>query len=227
MSRKFLSILYRDDEIIVVDKPSGLLSVPGVLAERWDSMATRVQSVLPTARVVHRLDCATSGVMVMALTAQSHREMNRQFREREVGKCYLALAYGQIKQDTGTVNLPLIKDWPNRPKQKVCFEQGKEAITHWQVLARQQDYTYVELTPITGRSHQLRMHMKEIGHPLLGDDFYAPEPALTMAKRLQLHAHRLHFKHPVTGIAMEFVAPTSLEFKLAPSASSGYLQNTK
>ncbi|QGP49937.1 Ribosomal large subunit pseudouridine synthase A [Piscirickettsia salmonis] len=209
---EFLKILYRDDEIIVVDKPSGLLSVPGVLAERWDSMATRVQSVLPGARIVHRLDCDTSGVMVMALTAASHREMNRQFREREVAKCYLALAYGQIEQDAGTVELPLIKDWPNRPKQKVCFEQGKEAITHWQVLARQQDYTYVQLMPVTGRSHQLRMHMKEMGHPLLGDRFYAPEPALSMAKRLQLHAHRLSFKHPLRGQVMEFVAPTSLVF---------------
>lgn len=209
MSR-FLEILYRDNDVIVVDKPSGLLSVPGVVPERWDSMTTRVQSVLPTARIVHRLDCDTSGVMVMALTPESHRELNRQFREREVSKRYLALAYGHIEEDQGTVDLPLMKDWPNRPKQKVCFEYGKESITHWKVLSRHRYYSYVELTPVTGRSHQLRMHMKEIGHPLLGDRFYAPEPILGMAKRLQLHAYCLGFKHPMTKKVMEFVAPSSL-----------------
>lgn len=190
---------------MVVNKPSGLLSVPGRAPEHKDSIMSRIQADFPQAESVHRLDMATSGVMVVALNKAAERELKRQFREREPKKSYLARVWGTLEQDEGMVDLPLICDWPNRPKQKVCFEQGKAAQTEYQVLARDDDgTTRVKLMPITGRSHQLRVHMLALGHPILGDGFYAHPAAKALAPRLLLHAQELCITHPAFLTPMHF-----------------------
>ncbi|MCO7253700.1 bifunctional tRNA pseudouridine(32) synthase/23S rRNA pseudouridine(746) synthase RluA [Dickeya oryzae] len=201
----WLHILYQDQHIMVVNKPSGLLSVPGRAEEHKDSIMNRIQADFPTAESVHRLDMATSGVMVVALTKAAERELKRQFREREPKKSYVARVWGHMAQDEGLVDLPLICDWPNRPKQKVCFEQGKPAQTDYIVLSRDSDgTTRVKLMPITGRSHQLRVHMLALGHPILGDGFYAHPEAKALAPRLLLHAQELAITHPVFTTPMHF-----------------------
>lgn len=190
---------------MVVNKASGLLSVPGRAPENKDSVMTRIQADFPTAESVHRLDMATSGVIVVALTKAAERELKRQFREREPKKYYIARVWGHLAQDEGLIDLPLICDWPNRPKQKVCYETGKPSQTLYQVLSRDADgSTRVKLSPITGRSHQLRVHMLAIGHPILGDGFYAHPEAKAMASRLQLHAQELCITHPEFGTVMHF-----------------------
>ena len=209
----YLDFLYRDEDIVVAHKPSGLLSVPGKAAEHKDALITRVNAVLPTATVVHRLDMATSGIMVMALNKDSHRHISKQFELRKTKKRYFANVFGHIAQDSGDVDLPLICDWPNRPKQMVDFERGKHALTHFDVVERTYDtnghpFSLVALYPITGRSHQLRVHMLELGHPILGDRLYAHDSALAMASRLQLHAESLCFTHPSTKQWLNFQCPT-------------------
>ncbi|MDP5293732.1 RluA family pseudouridine synthase [Oceanimonas sp. CHS3-5] len=204
-------ILYRDDSIIVLNKPSGLLSVPGRELCHRDSLSLRVARVFPSALVVHRLDMATSGVIVMALHPKAHRELSRQFRERETEKRYFAWIYGQPVQDEGSIDLPLCCDWPNRPRHMVSHEHGKQALTHWRCLRREQQRSLIELTPITGRSHQLRVHMLSLDHPILGDNLYAEGEALTMAPHLQLHAARLAFRHPLAKNWLEFNAPAPFE----------------
>ncbi|CNE81586.1 ribosomal large subunit pseudouridine synthase A [Yersinia frederiksenii] len=190
---------------MVVNKPSGLLSVPGRAPENKDSVMTRIQADFPYAESVHRLDMATSGVIVVALTKAAERELKRQFREREPKKSYVARVWGHLAQDEGLIDLPLICDWPNRPKQKVCYETGKSSQTEYLVLSRDTDgSTRVKLSPITGRSHQLRVHMLAIGHPILGDRFYAHPEAKAMASRLQLHAQELCITHPEFGTVMHF-----------------------
>lgn len=192
---------------MVVNKPSGLLSVPGRLAEHKDSVMTRIQRDFPQAESVHRLDMATSGVIVVALTKAAERELKRQFREREP-KSSTSPASGASGKAEGLVDLPLICDWPNRPKQKVCYETGKAAQTEYEVLEFAADNTArVRLKPITGRSHQLRVHMLALGHPILGDRFYASPEALAMAPRLLLHAETLTITHPAFGNSMTFRAP--------------------
>jgi tRNA pseudouridine32 synthase/23S rRNA pseudouridine746 synthase len=204
----WLIILYQDEHIMVVNKPSGLLSVPGRLEEHKDSVMTRIQRDFPLAESVHRLDMATSGVIVVALTKAAERELKRQFREREPKKQYVARVWGHPQPEEGLVDLPLICDWPNRPKQKVCYETGKSAQTVYQVLDYAADNTArVQLKPITGRSHQLRVHMLALGHPILGDRFYATAEALARASRLQLHAEMLTITHPNYGTPMTFKAP--------------------
>ncbi|HEY3986086.1 bifunctional tRNA pseudouridine(32) synthase/23S rRNA pseudouridine(746) synthase RluA [Cedecea sp.] len=204
----WLIILYQDEHIMVVNKPSGLLSVPGRLEEHKDSVMTRIQRDFPLAESVHRLDMATSGVIVVALTKAAERELKRQFREREPKKQYVARVWGHPQPEEGLVDLPLICDWPNRPKQKVCYETGKSAQTVYQVLDYAADNTArVQLKPITGRSHQLRVHMLALGHPILGDRFYATAEALARAPRLQLHAEMLTITHPNYGTPMTFKAP--------------------
>ncbi|KAB8306164.1 bifunctional tRNA pseudouridine(32) synthase/23S rRNA pseudouridine(746) synthase RluA [Erwinia endophytica] len=204
----WLHILYQDQHIIVVNKPSGLLSVPGRLAEHKDSVMTRIQRDFPTAESVHRLDMATSGVMVAALTKAAERELKRQFREREPKKTYVARVWGQPDKEKGVIDLPLICDWPNRPKQKVCFENGKAAQTEYEVLEYEAgNSARVQLTPITGRSHQLRVHLLALGHPILGDNFYAHEQARVMAPRLLLHAQTLTITHPQYQTSMTFRQP--------------------
>lgn len=204
----WLVVLYQDEHIMVVNKPSGLLSVPGRQEEHRDSIMTRIQRDYPAAESVHRLDMATSGVIAVALTKAAERELKRQFREREPKKQYLARVWGHPAQEKGLVDLPLICDWPNRPKQKVCFETGKSAQTEYEVLEYAADNTArVMLKPITGRSHQLRVHMQALGHPILGDRFYATPEALEMAPRLLLHAETLTITHPKFATRMTFKAP--------------------
>ena len=205
----YLDIIYQDDDIVVLNKPSGLLTVPGRLPEHQDCLQNRVIKVLPTATVVHRLDMATSGIILMALNKPAHVEISRQFEKRLTKKRYIARVFGKVAEQTGSVELPLICDWPNRPKQKVDFEHGKKALTHYEVLDYHDDIdgqttTLVELTPVTGRSHQLRVHMLAIGHPILGDRLYAHEKALTVSNRLQLHAQMLAVAHPVTKQQLTF-----------------------
>ncbi|WP_428945165.1 bifunctional tRNA pseudouridine(32) synthase/23S rRNA pseudouridine(746) synthase RluA [Pantoea sp. FN060301] len=204
----WLHILYQDAFIMVVNKPSGLLSVPGRQEEHKDSVMTRVQRDFPAAESVHRLDMATSGIIVVAMSKAAERELKRQFREREPQKTYVARVWGHLAEEKGLVDLPLICDWPNRPKQKVCFETGKPAQTEYEVLAFDDDNsTRVRLKPITGRSHQLRVHMLALGHPILGDNFYAHEEARAMAPRLQLHAEMLTITHPKYLSPMTFRQP--------------------
>ncbi|WP_319530051.1 RluA family pseudouridine synthase [uncultured Cohaesibacter sp.] len=203
----YLSVLYADEHIAIIDKPSGLLSVPGKDEAHWDCVEFRAQKVLGDARIVHRLDMDTSGIMVLALNDASHRNLGRQFEKRKVQKSYIARVWGVMAEDAGHVDLPLICDWPNRPKQMVSFEHGKKATTDWEVLARDERSTLVRLTPHTGRSHQLRVHMQSLGHVIMGDRFYAEGDALASADRLLLHAERLGLIHPAIGAWMDFVSP--------------------
>ena len=218
----YLDIIFQDDDIVVLNKSSGLLSVPGRLPEHQDCLQNRVQRVLPTATIVHRLDMATSGIIIMALNKPAHVNISRQFEQRKTTKSYIARVFGHVKEHKGSVDLPLICDWPNRPKQKVDHENGKQSLTHYNVLSyseldveskdsqgKSSEYesTLVELTPVTGRSHQLRVHMLALGHPILGDRLYAHERALTVSPRLQLHAKNLSLTHPVTNESLTFVTP--------------------
>lgn len=206
-TKPYLDIVYQDDDIVLLNKPSGILSVPGKAKEHFDSLQTRVQTVFPTATVVHRLDMATSGLMLMALNKPAHRHISKQFELRETAKTYQAIVFGVIADEGGEINLPLICDWPNRPKQMVDHQRGKKALTKWQVIERYNQSTRVELKPVTGRSHQLRVHMLSLDHPIIGDRLYAHEKALKMASRLNLHAATLSFRHPLTEQMMEFKTP--------------------
>lgn len=201
----YLDILYQDDDIVVLNKPSGLLSVPGKAPEHFDSLQYRVQRVWPAASVVHRLDMATSGVMVMALNKDAQRNLNRQFQLRQTAKVYHARVFGNLLADSGSIEVPLICDWPNRPKQKVCYLHGKPSLTNFKVLARSASESRVQLEPVTGRSHQLRVHLQFIGHPIVGDKFYAAITPET-GSRLQLHAVSLRLTHPRHGISQIFSA---------------------
>ena len=204
----WLDLVYRDDYIAVVNKPSGLLSVPGNQPQYYDSAMSRVKEKYGFCEPAHRLDMATSGILLFALSKAADRELKRQFREREPKKYYQALVWGDVEQDHGVVELPLICDWENRPRQKICFERGKRAVTFYDVLQRYpNNTTRVKLTPITGRSHQLRLHMLALGHPILGDKFYAHPQAKALSPRLCLHAESLQIQHPITGETMEFTAP--------------------
>jgi len=200
-----LDVVHLDHEILVVNKPSGLLSVPGRGALLADCLITRIQSEYPTALLVHRLDRDTSGVMVFALSPNAQRHLGLQFEKRHTKKTYVARVWGQIEADTGTVDLPIIVDWPNRPKQMICHETGRAALTDWQVINRDRGETRVKLSPKTGRSHQLRIHMLALGHPILGDPFYGT-PESQEATRLMLHSHRLRLRHPDGGEMMDFRA---------------------
>jgi tRNA pseudouridine32 synthase/23S rRNA pseudouridine746 synthase len=200
----WLDIIFQDRDIIVVNKPSGLLSVPGRDPSHCDSVWRRVQEEYPDAQVVHRLDMATSGVMLLAMHKDAERNLKTQFMNRETQKVYYARVWGQLSEKTGEINLPLICDWPNRPKQIVCYEKGKASKTFFEVVSEDATSSLVKLTPITGRTHQLRVHMQAIGHPILGDCFYATSEAEAMSDRLLLHAYWLKFKHPRTHQVMEF-----------------------
>ncbi|SIO47978.1 ribosomal large subunit pseudouridine synthase A [Rhodovulum sp. ES.010] len=198
-----LEIVHQDHELLVVNKPSGLLSVPGKGAHLADCLLARVLAAFPEALLVHRLDRDTSGVMVFALTPPAQRHLGLQFEKRQVRKTYAARVWGRLEPKTGTVDLPLIVDWPNRPCQKVDHDTGKPAVTNWRVQRHEGETTRVRLSPRTGRSHQLRVHMKELGHPILGDPFYA-EGAARAAPRLMLHAEELRLRHPDGGRGMSF-----------------------
>ncbi len=200
-----LAILYEDDQIIVADKPAGLLSVPGKLAGREDCLITRLQAARWDALLVHRLDCDTSGVMIFARNKRAQGFLGQEFEQRRAQKTYIARVAGQMSGDSGRVDLPLCADWPNRPRQMVSHEHGRPAVTDWQVICREATETRVRLTPLTGRSHQLRVHMLALGHPILGDPIYATGPARDFP-RLMLHAETLSLHHPATGQRVSFSA---------------------
>ncbi|WP_299548947.1 RluA family pseudouridine synthase [uncultured Tateyamaria sp.] len=201
-----LEILHDDAEMLVVSKPSGLLSVPGKGEHLSDCLIARVQAVWPQALLVHRLDRDTSGVMVFGLTPHAQRYLSKQFELRAAKKTYVARVWGRMTPKTGRVDLPLIVDWPNRPKQHVDRENGKPAVTDWRVLRDTETESRVRLMPQTGRSHQLRVHMLALGHPILGDPFYAEGPARNF-KRSMLHSEELRIKHPDSGKMLRFRAP--------------------
>jgi tRNA pseudouridine32 synthase / 23S rRNA pseudouridine746 synthase len=201
-----LKILHHDHQIVLVDKPDGLLSVPGKGEHLADCMFSRLERVFPGVLLVHRLDRDTSGVMVFALTPSAHRHLGQQFEKRQTRKVYIARVWGAVEEREGTISLPLIVDWPNRPLQKVDFEAGREAITDWRAQRQEEQTTRMRLMPRTGRSHQLRVHMREFGHPILGDRLYASGPARE-APRLMLHAESLRFRHPDGGKSVTFSCP--------------------
>ena len=194
-----LPIIYVDEHLIVLDKPSGLLTEPGLGPLLADCLLARVEQEYPGARIVHRLDRDTSGVVVLARDAQTHRALSAQFRERTVEKRYVAVVVGVVTGESGQMDAPLIKDFENPPRHKVDDQLGRPAQTAWRVTARQPDRTRLQLTPHTGRSHQLRIHCLDAGHPILGDSLYAPPAVLAMADRLLLHAAELALLHPATG----------------------------
>lgn len=202
--------LYIDDTLLVVDKPSGLLAVPGRGADKQDCLSARVQARYADALIVHRLDMATSGLMVMARGAAAQRELSKAFAARAVKKRYIAVVAGRLEappEGWGIIDLPIIVDWPNRPLRIVDHIHGKPSLTRWRVLGHEEACTRVELEPITGRSHQLRVHLRALGHPILGDGLYAPPAIRAMAERLLLHAWALRLVHPQTGAELRFESP--------------------
>ena len=195
-----------DTDIIIVEKPSELLSVPG--KSEPDCLEARIRADYPEALTIHRLDMATSGLMVFARNPAAQRHISLQFEKRIPKKSYEACIWGHPDKDEGQIDLPLITDWPNRPKQMVCHENGKAARTGWKVLAREDGgIARLALYPETGRSHQLRVHMLELGHPIIGDRLYAPDAAFKAAERLNLHAAALSLRHPTGGAWHEFNSP--------------------
>jgi tRNA pseudouridine32 synthase/23S rRNA pseudouridine746 synthase len=198
-----LNVLYEDERVLVLDKPSGLLSVPGKLEGRQDCLISRLQAEYPEALLVHRLDCDTSGVIIFARDKLAQGWLGQQFEKRVAKKTYIARLWGELQPESGRVDLPLCADWPNRPRQMVDFERGRPAQTDWQVIATEPSGSRVRLNPLTGRSHQLRVHMAEQGHPILGDPIYASGEARAFA-RLMLHAQSLCLQHPASREMTEF-----------------------
>ena len=199
----FPEIVHEDESFLAIDKPSGLLSVPGKLSQ--DSALVRVRQRFDDALLIHRLDLATSGVMLFPRGPKPRRHIARQFERRYIKKRYIARVWGEV-EGSGTIELPLRCDWPNRPRQMVDFEEGKPAITHWEAVETG-PVSRLILTPVTGRSHQLRVHCLELGHPIVGDRLYAPDEAYQAADRLQLHAESLTLRHPVGGAVTLVEAP--------------------
>ena len=199
-----LAVLFQDDQVIVADKPAGLLSVPGKLAGRRDCLESRLRAEFWDALLVHRLDCDTSGLMIFARTKAAQGFLGQEFEQRRARKSYVARVLGRVEGDCGRIDLPIGSDWPNRPKQMVDPVNGRAAVTDWQVIGRGDDETRVRLSPLTGRSHQLRVHMLALGHPILGDQIYSGDAA--RFARLMLHAETLALHHPGTKEWVEFRA---------------------
>jgi len=202
-------LLHVDAALVAADKPAGLLAVPGRGDDKQDCLWSRVRSQVDDALIVHRLDMATSGVMVFARGLAVQRTMSMTFEKRRVGKHYEAIVAGLLSDDAGEVDLPLAADWPRRPRQQVDHEHGRPALTRWRTLARDaaQGTTRVALEPVTGRSHQLRVHMAALGHPIVGDALYAPSDVASAAPRLLLHACGLRLPHPDDGRMLELSSP--------------------
>jgi len=207
-----IHIVHEDERFVVVDKPAGLLSVPGRGPDKADCVASRVLDLFPAASgpmIVHRLDMDTSGLIVLGLDRGAQRHLSVEFQRRRVEKYYIALVEGTVDEDAGQIDLPLRVDWPNRPHQIVCFDSGKPAVTNFRVLTREPDRTRLRLEPITGRTHQLRVHMADqrgLGRPILGDTLYAEGPARDDHPRLMLHAARLCFRPPGARKIMDFTS---------------------
>jgi tRNA pseudouridine32 synthase/23S rRNA pseudouridine746 synthase len=202
-----VSYIHADDHIILIDKPSGLLSVPGRGPEKQDCAITRVQAAYPGALTVHRLDMGTSGLLLTARSKEMQRALSGLFERGEVQKEYIADVWGTPSPASGEIDLPLITDWPQRPRQKVDHDIGKPSRTLYETLSSAGGISRLRLTPLTGRSHQLRVHLANIGHPILGDDLYADGEARALRPRLALHASQLGLIHPATGESMTFESP--------------------
>ena len=198
-----IQIVYQDSALMVLNKPAGLLSVPGRGADKQNALSTHIQALYPDALVVHRLDQATSGLMAMARHIKVQRDLSRAFEKRQIHKEYVAIVHGTLQTHSGEINLPVMADWPRRPLQKVDHIHGKAALTRWRVLARDAaaNTTRLLLEPITGRTHQLRVHLSAIGHPIVGDTLYGGVPAAA-AGRMLLHAQAMQLAHPVSQAAL-------------------------
>ena len=194
-----LLIHYRDAHLLVLEKPSGLLSVPGRGPDLQDCLSSRIQTRFPTARVVHRLDRDTSGLMIMALDKASQRNISLQFEERKVRKIYECIVQGTPAQHSGCITLPIGRDLTRPPRYKIDHENGRFSETSWSVLKNYDNTTRLQIEPLTGRSHQIRLHLASIDHPILGDPLYADATAFEAADRLLLHAREIQFSHPLTG----------------------------
>jgi len=203
-----LSVLHADAAVLVLDKPAGMLSVPGRGEDKQDCLSARVQLAYPDARIVHRLDMATSGLMLMARGARAQGQLSQAFAARRVHKRYQALVHGQPDAQPGPwreIDLPIAVDWPNRPRRIICAQTGKPSLTRWRVIGPAgDDWTRLELEPVTGRSHQLRVHLLAIGHPIVGDALYTLAGSPRTASRLMLHATQIGFEHPDSGEALRF-----------------------
>lgn len=211
MQAAMLTCLHADDHLLVLDKPAGLLSVPGRGTDKQDCASARAQAQWPDALVVHRLDMATSGLLLMARGADMQRRLSMAFEARSVHKRYIAVVAGHLAHDSGEVDLPLMTDWPNRPRQ-ITSPRGKPSLTRWRVLARGKGdrglpQTRLELEPVTGRSHQLRVHLQSIGHAILGDALYADAEVQARSPRLLLHASELALTHPASGERLHWHSP--------------------
>lgn len=200
-----IEILFQDEQLLLINKPTGLLSLSGKHPLNKDSVHFRLAQDFPTATMLHRLDFGTSGIMVVALNKQINAHITKQFQAHRVDKSYTALLHGHLANDKDVIEFPIAKDKPNFPLQKICFETGKAALTNYRVVERLTEpvATKVIFTPVTGRTHQLRIHSQQIGHPILGCDLYASDEAFFMAQRLMLHATTLAFDHPVTGLRVK------------------------
>jgi len=209
----YLDVLFEDAHLLVLNKPSGLLTVPGKSPDHRDCLESRALEACPGARIIHRLDMETSGVIALAKDKKIQALISKQFERRQTEKSYIARLFGHLDTDEGSIDLPLICDWPNRPKQMVDHTNGKPSLTHYRVLEREDaggsktPVTRVEFRPVTGRSHQLRVHALSIGHPILGDNLYGSPASKSAAKRLQLHAKTLTLFHPALEKSMAFEAP--------------------
>lgn len=203
-----LDILHQDEHLLVVNKPAGLLTTPGRGIEKQDCLVSRVKENYRFAEAVHRLDMATSGLVIIALDKLIHREMSILFQQRMVNKSYIAIVEGIVSNDTGTVDLPMITDWPNRPLQKIDHDIGKAAKTYYKVLERDEvkNWSRLELFPKTGRTHQLRLHMKAIGHAIIGDNLYSTGRLTDESSRLLLHANSLEFIHPTSSLKISITS---------------------
>lgn len=199
-----LVILHEDDEMLIVDKPAGLLSQAGLLPELADCQESRAREYCSTVTLVHRLDRDTSGILIFAKTPKAHRHLGLQFERRHLSKRYTAVVWGQVEEEDGVIDAPMRSDWPNRPMQKIC-ETGKPAQTEWTVVSRDGSTTRLDLNPLTGRTHQLRVHLLSIGHPIMGDVLYAPPEAASA--RLHLHATEMNIRHPVGGAFLTISSP--------------------
>lgn len=208
-------ILYEDSHLVIVNKPGGLLSVPGRGEDKQDCMLHRLQTEYADAQPVHRLDMDTSGILLFARNADAQRAMSQLFEQRRIHKTYLARVWGLPDETSGSINLPLIADWPNRPRQKIDFNRGKAALTHYELIVSNRQHSLLQLTPVTGRSHQLRVHMSALGHPILGDQLYGTAMSRCASQRLLLHAEQLSFEHPFT--AKPITLKCRAEFALAES----------
>lgn len=208
-----IEVLYQDEHLLLINKPTGLLTLSGKHPLNKDSVHFRLVKDFPSATMIHRLDFGTSGILIVALNKEVNAHIGKQFQARSVSKTYTAILQGDVAADSGCIDMPIAKDKPNFPLQKICYETGKPAVSHYDVVERLRghlsapDSTRVTFKPVSGRTHQLRIHSREFGHPILGCDLYATDEAFFMADRLMLHATRIEFDHPITGERINSFSP--------------------